>query len=365
MKAPVIECPALNTALEAQAANLSLVAIRCIGEQYWDPEIGNKTAGPKQPKGRWKKYQQVPPSPATIRRWFTEGLQRGFAIICGKVSGGPIGGLEMLEFDDLEIAAAFEAAADEAGLKPVLDRIRAGYLQESPRGAPHLAYRCEHITGSTKLAQRLTDELTANGRPKTKSLIETKGEGGYFVAAPSPGTVHASGKPYIRLSGSFATIATITFAERLALLALAATFDEMPDPVPVSPKATAKTSSQATTEGLKPEDDYNQRATLETWAELLGGIGWKCTGKGENRNYWKHDDTDKDVSAVVGGTSKKNLMTVFSTSTIFKAWSANDPVTYSPFAAYTAIFHKRSFSAAASDYDGPQKLDHRLSYLAT
>ena len=71
-------------------------------------------------------------------------------------------------------------------------------------------------------------------------LIETRGEGGFIIVAPSGGPVHPSGRPYVLRSGGFDTIATITPEERSDLFALARSFDQMPrrEVVPARPLAT-------------------------------------------------------------------------------------------------------------------------------
>ena len=98
-----------------------------------------------------------------------------------------------------------------------MDRIGSGYREQTPNGV-HFFYYCD-APSNQKLAQDAD----------RKTLIETKGEGGYAVCAPSFGQVHPSGEPYVLLSGSFETIARITDEERKELHHLAATFDHTPE----------------------------------------------------------------------------------------------------------------------------------------
>ena len=74
-----------------------------------------------------------------------------------------------------------------------------------------------------KLAQRPLTEP-----PYLSSLIETRGEGGYSIGAPSSGDVHPSGLPYLVQSGHLATIPTLLPEERALLLSVARTLDEIP-----------------------------------------------------------------------------------------------------------------------------------------
>lgn len=333
----------LKAAYEALDAGFSIVAIRRIGELYFDPEKNaNITAGPKSPKGRWKPFQIKAPTHKQVSKWFTEEQGRGFAVILGPVSGNA----ECLEFDDLETEQAFEQAATTAGLMPILERIRAGYSERSPKGTSHFIYRCEVVGGSMKLALEPTGEKDTHGNDKLRTLAETKGDRSYVIVAPSPGTVHSTGRPYVCEKGSLATVATITVDERTQLLALAATFDKTPE-VKAQPKRESKAFGQNKPSGdkLRPGDDYNARATLDIWSELLSTLNWTRTSQGNGREFWKHPGTDKDISAVCGGN--KNVMVVHSTSTIFDAWSPSDPKSYTPFAAYTAIYHKNDYKAAA------------------
>jgi hypothetical protein len=70
----------------------------------------------------------------------------------------------------------------------------------------------------------------ADPNDKVKTLIETRGQGGFIILAPSHGPIHPSGQPYVLLQDGFETIATITPEERRSLFELARTFDQMPKP---------------------------------------------------------------------------------------------------------------------------------------
>ena len=140
----------------------------------------------------------------------------------------------MLEFEGRAVAEGisrdFLAAAEAAGLRPLLDRIRTGYQERTPAGGIHLLYRCPTPLPNTKLARRpaTDEELLADPADKIKVLIETRGEGGYVILAPSNGRVHPTGGAWMLEAGGFATIAVISDAERDELFRLARTFDTMP-----------------------------------------------------------------------------------------------------------------------------------------
>ena len=156
----------LEVALSAHAAGICVVA--------------PAEDGSKRPSGRWKKYQTQRPTEDELRAAYTNG-RTGIGYVCGEVSGH----LEMLELEGRAVAAGLvtevRAALAEAGLTELMRRIVNGYSETTPTDGMHLAYRCEEpIDGNLKLAFSETGEV----------LIETRGQGGYFIAAPSHGTVH-------------------------------------------------------------------------------------------------------------------------------------------------------------------------------
>ena len=79
---------------------------------------------------------------------------------------------------------------------------------------------------------------------KWKVLIETRGEGGFAVIAPSYGKVHPTGKPYQLLQGGVEQIITITSEERRTLWQLAKTYDQSPKQEARQATATKSASGQ-------------------------------------------------------------------------------------------------------------------------
>ena len=137
--------------------------------------------------------------------------------------------LEVFEFDDAETYELFKTLAVAAGLADLVERIESGCLEATPGGGFHWYYHCQQIAGNTKLASRpKRPEEMEHEKDTKKTLIETRGDGGYVVAAPSNGRVHPSGKSYRLLRGSVATIATVTPEERAELHRLARGMDELP-----------------------------------------------------------------------------------------------------------------------------------------
>lgn len=308
--------PVYQTALAAWGAGISVIPI--------PPD------GSKHPKLPWAVFQQRQATAHELTCWFRDA-QNGIALITGAVSAG----LEVLDFDTPEIYRAWSQRMREAGWTALHERLSRGYLEASPNGI-HLLYRCSDLVeGNQKLASHAVE-----GTLRCKTLIETRGEGGLVVVAPSGGGVHPSGKPYLLLQGGMSTIQTITAAERQILLKLARTFDEFP---PIAERHRQRLASLRLHEdrrmGHRPGDLYNQRVF---WQEVLEPHGWTlvrvcgCTG------YWCRPGKDFGISATTNYQGW-DLLYVFSTSTLFEVgrW-------YSKFHAYTILEHQGNFAAAAS-----------------
>ena len=150
--------------------------------------------GSKQPIGpgaKWKQYQSEHPTVEQLRAWY--GPRTGVGFVCGRVSGN----LEMLEFEEAQLFEMYRDVLEGLGLEEILDRIATGYSVATPGGGIHLAYFCEEIEGNTELAKRpKLPEERRHENDKVRVLIETRGEGGYTVEAPSNGKVHPTGGQY-------------------------------------------------------------------------------------------------------------------------------------------------------------------------
>jgi hypothetical protein len=300
----------LEAALEALAAGLAVV-----------PPAED---GTKRPVGNWKRYQAQPPTEAEIRTWYRSG-RSGVGLVCGAVSGG----LELLEFEDEATYQQLVDAARELGLAELIERVDGGYCERTPGGGIHWLYRCQQVTGNAKLARR-------PGPEGPQVLIETRGEGGYVVIAPSNGAVHPTGRPYALLRGGLTTIATISADERASLMRLARSFDQLP-------ATTARAgASPAAVAGGRPGDDFNLRAS---WAEILEPHGWTLAYQRDDVGYWrkpgKRSPRGHSATTDHGGSG---LLWVFSTATAFEAERS-----YTKFAAYALLRHGGDYRAAAKD----------------
>src|SRR5262249_50400906 len=159
-----------------------------------------------------------------IRSWYARNPDAGLGIVCGTVSGN----LEAIDFDDVRLLGPLLERARADGIEDLLLRIANGYGERTPEGA-HLPYPCSAISRNMKLAsRRKRPGEMAHPNDKVKVLIETRGEGGYVITAPSSGTVHETGRPYVLIRGGFSSIVEISPDERAAIWALCATFDALP-----------------------------------------------------------------------------------------------------------------------------------------
>jgi hypothetical protein len=314
-----VDQPVRATALAANAAGL------CV--------LPPKQDGSKAPDAiTWTEYQARRPSLDEIERWYSNG-RTGVGLVCGSISGN----LEVLDFDQHGLYEAFKQASDEAGLADVIERIEAGYYEQSPAG-DHLPYRCEAVSGNTKLAKRpkRPDEMR-DANDKEKTLIETRGQGGYIIVAPTHGAVNLDGS-YRLVRGGLETIATITPEEREALHDLARTFDQMPRTEVRGPILRRATESPGEWE-IRPGDDYNQRTS---WPDVLEPHGWRFVKSKGETDYWAKPGKQHRGWSATTNHDGSDLLYVFSTSTQFDADRA-----YSRFAVYTILNHGGSFTEAA------------------
>lgn len=323
--------------------------------------------GSKRPLTTWKQYQGRAAQEKQVREWYAEG-RSGLGLVCGQVSGN----LEVLEFEGRAVVEGvldrFREAAQTQGLDGLCRRISDGLQVRSPSGGLHLVYRCiEAVEGNQELARRpatpeeLAEDqaredvqaaqigrkprrLTAAGRPRV--LIETRGEGGYVVTAPSNGRVHPSGLPYVGF-GSLATITVVSGEERESLLELARTFDQMPS------QAYQPPPERAATDGL-PGDDFNVRGA---WREILEPHGWVYlfTATDGNEHWMRPGKEPRGTSATIN-QSGQGVLYVFSSSTAFPEAQRS----YSKFAAHAILNHGGDFQRAAEDlrrqgYGKPQR----------
>jgi len=217
----------------------------------------------------WKKYQSRLPTEEEIDAWFANGHD-GLCLL----TGTPSGNLELFDFD--QGGEWFEpwSRKVETAVPGLLDRL---VVETSQSGGWHIVYRCEGtIGGNTKLAQRKGED----GRPVT--LIETRGDGGLFLCAPTPG--------YELVQGDLAAPPVLTEADRATLLTVAWELNEYsPDSGPSSP-TLAHVGPGGSPGGRFPAgaEDVTRRALayLAAMPSAISGAGGHNAGTSSGLGTW-------------------------------------------------------------------------------
>ena len=274
--------------------------------------------------GSWKNWQKRLPTEVEVRAWFSNAHD-AICVVSGAVSGN----LECMDFDNGgELFAAWMEKVDTELLAMLV-------IEQTPSGGYHVCYRCDDpVDGNLKLARGIRDG-------KQKTLIETRGEGGLFLCAPTEG--------YALQQGDFANLPTISPDARKALLEAARSLDELPAATAPSAPAGANMGQRgadfAPTCGkeaweLPPGDDFNARGDIHP---LLEAAGWQfCGVKADGNEQWTRPG--KDPRNGVSATYKDGSFYVFSSN----AAPFEPNVKYSPFAVYATLRHNGDFTAAAS-----------------
>lgn len=312
------------------------------------PVKADGTKAPDVP--RWIQYKVDRSTPEEHDHWFDDGRRTGIGVVTGAVSGN----IELIEFEGLAVREGLldevtEIAAN-SGLGNLWEAVTTGWADQSPSGGVHykVIVKGRPAGANRKLARRLAreDEYTPEERqrvaekPKTKVvrvLIETRGEGGFVVVAPSHGPTHPSGQSYLRLAGGPTTMAVVDADDLEALYILCGAVDAMPQ------EEKAKTAPRPRREPpaghVRPGDDFQDKAD---WSEIIGGEFDPIYTHGQT-TYWRRSGKTRGISATTGHAPDRDRLYVFTTSTTFEAETA-----YDKFAAYTHLNHGGDFTAAAS-----------------
>jgi hypothetical protein len=279
-------------------------------------------------------------------------------ILCGQASGN----VEIIDFDaggELFSAWWQRIPAD------LRERL---VVERTPSGGWHVVYRCQiRIRGNMKLAQR-------RDGTNVVTLIETRGEGGLFLCAPTPG--------YEVTQGDLCDLPVLTEAERDTLLQAAWELNEYMPPVvngpPVSANVGQRSASSARhrpmstensntgdclphngvvgqrsglsvaqhdcpsnnghhspTSADRPGDDFNHRGDVRAVLEQHGWVRLSNRRGRDGNEYWRRPGKDSGTSA----TLKDRVFYVFSSN----AGPFEPNRAYSPFAVYTLLEPWRRF----------------------
>lgn len=285
--------------------------------------------------GSWKTWAERLPSEYEVRAWFGNHPD-GVCIVTGRVSGS----LECMDFDNHgELFDSWKNRVDSALFSRLV-------VEQTPSGGFHVLYRCDNrIPGNLKLAR-------GDRHAKLATLIETRGEGGLFLCAPTAG--------YRVVQGEFAHIPTLTAEEREHLLAAARELNEVQEPpkiaacglsgngsnnqptVPAGAHVGA-TSGDCGDFAVRPGDDYCERGDIRP---VLEGHGWQLLGaKQDGNELWRRPGkTSGGHSATFDG----HVFYVFSSN----AAPFESERGYSRFQVYAALECGGDYTRAARELLG-------------
>lgn len=302
------------------------------------PLVLDGTKAPALPRGVPQVYSQRLPSRDELKRWFGCSTARyGVGMKCGAVSGG----LEVIDFDMAETFWPWATLIDPVTFKKLS-------IVETP-GGWHAIYRCREICGNRRLAKwepaDCISQLEHDHRECTgfRSIgkgprIETRGEGGYVVAAGSPPTVHRSGVPYLQVGGPLLpNVQYVTPHERRAMWHAAASFD-----CDERTSVRVRKAKQALRREMFP--DKYRAVCEEPWAwfdvngrvdELLCKHNWHS----DDGEHWTRPGKTFGVSAVLRENEDRvEVLTVFSSSAgVLSPRSGEAHRSFGPFALLTAL----------------------------
>lgn len=258
----------------------------------------------KRPTGKWGKFRGYAPGQGELAA--LAHLADAVCILMGACSGNA----ETLDFDNPVYWEKWRSSMDEQ--RPdLLGRL---LIERTQNGGHHVIYRCSEIAGNQKLAKERIpvdgpgEWPTGYGSKKAKAvqlggawfiepcLIETRGEDGLILCAPSPGYVFEQGDPMDDI--------TVTPEERGVMLSLARSFSAVE--VHETPKREL-TGKAPDFSGPHPHDQFNRSAELQEVIDLLEEGGWSSAGENSGRLCFSRPGKSEGTS----GTLTKDAPHIF------------------------------------------------------
>jgi len=262
-------------------------------------------------KSAWGQWQNQPQTLEEVN-WLTTNNRKmvGMGVITGIASGG----LEAIDFDQMDIYQEYLDAAKDTPMEAIINKVKGSYEEQSPKGI-HWLYKIsnagEYFPSSEEWAYRGVGP-NKKGKEGPKIAIETRGQGGYIVTAPS-----LDGK-YKLLSGSLDQIATITLEERNQLKELAKRLSDSHGPDDDDddsiPNNVSKTMVAEIQKGDRVIEQWNRD---KPWNELLEPDGFTKVTTTGSVTKWHLEGSENTVSAVTGAGGKRatrDTFTCFSTN---------------------------------------------------
>lgn len=283
----------------------------------------------------WDEYKVKAMPLRYVPTMFLEGNFIG--VVCGGVSHN----LECLDFDNKlgNIDEVWKEYISYNDVKSIVEKYNL-YIEKTLTGGRHLVWKnAEKSFAGTNLAFQFDDK----GKPLC--IIETRGEGQYFICAPSNGYIQTYPKPD---SGKgLADIIPITEDERQVLVEIAMSFTMIvEDKNIIQPPRKHGQSFQQNTGELKPGAAYEQDPNVyEDVVKMLTGEGWR-PAKHNNQHWIRPGKTEAGGIGGTLGTIKgyPNHFYVFTSN----AFPLEQGKFYSPFALKAALYFGGDFSDCAS-----------------
>lgn len=174
-------------------------------------------------------------------------------------------------------------------------------IQRTSNKGYHLIYRCNQIGGNTTLAQRVATSSELGTGERIKTLIETRGEGGYILIAPSI--------DYEFIKGFPGDIQYISVEERAELMAICRSFNQL---VKIDLTGISK-AKQSDTDS--PWNVFNQKHDWTFIRDELTRSGWEMLREDDERIFVLRPGATSKTSGAIWKST--NVMFLFSTSTEF------------------------------------------------
>jgi len=331
----------MTTAIETIKKSNAVGSGYAIAKRYADAGLcvlPIRDDGTKRPDLRlmgcagWKNYQSQHPTEQQLKIWFANC--KGYGVVCGKNSGG----LEVIDFDDGNLFCPWSEIVKDSAPELYESLV----VERTPRGGYHILYCCDEIESNQPLAQKSLPE-----KRKIKTLIETRGEGGFIVISPTAAKYHTSGRPYELIQGNLTGIPIITKEERSLLLDTARTWNEK-----IRVEAEPQTFETKTQPGDRPGDKF---ATVTSWAQILEPHSWNLVRSDGEIRFWKRPGKQGDGHSATTGFNGNDILYVFSSNAApFKADTG-----YSKFAAYSWLNHNGNYEQAAAQLAKQQDTEDR------
>ena len=276
----------------------------------------------KRPMLSWAQFQNEFIEKITLKTYLDLGGSNvGIAVVCGRVSGN----LMVLDIDNKtdEAEAVLYDLLSIADFNEIVENSKLPIVK-TQSGGYHILFRVNKpVEGSTKLAMAL------DKNKKKQTLIETRGEGSYVLAVPTPGYTMANGI-------SPDNIPVITVEEKEVILNHSRSFNTEFE-VKEEMQAPSRVNNNW---NLRPGDDFNNdTGSLQIVSSLLSENGWVNTSK----NLWRRPGKAKGVSATLNYKGSK-LFYVFTSSTVFENNKG-----YTPFSIYTILKHNGNFKESSRE----------------